>query len=41
MSEPLLRLEAICKSYVMASETVHALNGINLSIARNQSIAFV
>jgi len=41
VSEPLLRLEAICKSYVMASETVHALNGINLSIARNQSIAFV
>ena len=41
MNAPLLRLEAICKSYVMGSETVHALQGIDLDIARNESIAFV
>ena len=41
MNEPLLRLEHITKSYVMASETVHALRGIDLSIARNESIAFI
>ena len=41
MSEPLLRLEAITKSYVMDSETVHALRGVDLSIARNESIAFI
>ena len=41
MSEPLLRLENITKSYVMASETVHALRGVDLSIMRNESIAFI
>jgi putative ABC transport system ATP-binding protein len=41
VSEPLLRLEAICKSYVMGSETVHALRSVDLSIQRNASIAFI
>jgi putative ABC transport system ATP-binding protein len=41
VSAPLLRLESICKAYVMGSETVHALRDVDLSIARNESIAFV
>jgi putative ABC transport system ATP-binding protein len=41
VSDPLLRLDGICKSYVMGSETVHALRGVDLSIARNESIAFI
>jgi putative ABC transport system ATP-binding protein len=41
VSEPLLRLERICKSYVMGSETVHALREVDLSIMRNESIAFI
>ncbi|MEZ5484143.1 MAG: ABC transporter ATP-binding protein [Lysobacteraceae bacterium] len=41
MSEPLLRLEGITKSYAMGTETVHALRGIDLEIPRNQSIAFI
>lgn len=38
---PLLRLDGITKAYVMGSETVHALRGIDLDIARNESIAFI
>ena len=38
---PLLRLQGITKVYEMGSETVHALRGIDLDIARNESIAFI
>ena len=41
MSTPLIRLEGITRSYAMGNETVHALRGINLDIARNESIAFI
>ncbi|MCB1560558.1 MAG: ABC transporter ATP-binding protein [Xanthomonadales bacterium] len=37
----MLRLDGITKAYVMGSETVHALRGIDLDIARNESIAFI
>jgi len=37
----LLHLEGITKSYEMGSETVHALRGIDLDIARNESIAII
>jgi putative ABC transport system ATP-binding protein len=39
--EPLIRLEGIFKHYRMGEETIAALNGIDLSIARNEYIAFV
>lgn len=41
MSEALLRLQDIAKRYVMGGETIHALRGVNLEIARNESIAFI
>ncbi|MES2015800.1 MAG: ABC transporter ATP-binding protein [Pseudomonadota bacterium] len=39
--EPLIRLEGIAKHYQMGSETITALNGIDLQIARNDYIAFI
>ena len=41
MSQPLLKLEEIEKRFVMGEETIHALRGINLSIRRNESVAFI
>ncbi|MFA5591230.1 MAG: ATP-binding cassette domain-containing protein, partial [Lysobacteraceae bacterium] len=41
MSQPLLKLEGIEKRFVMGEETIHALRGIDLSIPRNQSVAFI
>jgi putative ABC transport system ATP-binding protein len=41
VSEPLLRLQDIARRYEMGGETVHALRGVNLEIARNESIAFI
>ncbi|MCK7592681.1 ABC transporter ATP-binding protein [Pseudomarimonas salicorniae] len=41
MSQALLRLEGISKRYEMGGETVHALRGVDLEIARNESIAFI
>lgn len=41
MSEVLLRLEQIARRYEMGGETVHALRGVSLDIARNESIAFI
>ena len=41
MSEALLRLEDISRRYEMGGETVHALRGVSLEIARNESIAFI
>ena len=41
MSEPLLRLAGVHKTYPMGGETVHALAGIDLAIARGESIAFI
>ena len=37
----LLRLEGIAKRYEMGGETIHALRGVDLQIARNESIAFI
>ncbi len=39
--EPLIRLEGIAKHYQMGGETIAALNGIDLQIARNDYIAFI
>ena len=39
--EPLIRLEGIAKHYLMGGETIAALNGIDLQIARNDYIAFI
>ncbi|MEJ5209246.1 MAG: ABC transporter ATP-binding protein [Lysobacteraceae bacterium] len=41
MSQSLLKLEGIEKRFVMGEETIHALRGIDLSIPRNQSVAFI
>jgi len=41
VSEPLLRLAGVHKTYPMGGETVHALAGIDLAIARGESIAFI
>ncbi|MES2048405.1 MAG: ABC transporter ATP-binding protein [Pseudomonadota bacterium] len=40
-TEPLIRLENIAKHYQMGGETIAALNGIDLTIARNEYIAFI
>lgn len=40
-AEPLIRLENIAKHYQMGGETIAALNGIDLTIARNEYIAFI
>jgi putative ABC transport system ATP-binding protein len=39
--DALLRLQQVTKHYAMGEETVHALRGVDLSIPRNQSVAFV
>jgi len=38
---PLISLEKICKYYTMGDQTVKALDHIDLSIARNEYIAFI
>ena len=40
-AEPLIRLQGIAKHYQMGGETIAALNGIDLEIARNEYIAFI
>ena len=40
-TESLIRLEGIAKHYQMGGETIAALNGIDLQIARNDYIAFI
>ena len=39
--EPLIRLEGIAKHYKMGGETIAALNGVDLQIARNDYLAFI
>jgi putative ABC transport system ATP-binding protein len=39
--EALIRLEGIAKHYQMGGETVAALNGIDLQVARNDYVAFI
>ena len=39
--EALIRLEGIAKHYQMGGETVAALNGIDLEVARNDYVAFI
>jgi putative ABC transport system ATP-binding protein len=39
--EALIRLQGIAKHYQMGGETIAALNGIDLEIARNDYIAFI
>lgn len=41
MSEALLRLEGVGKRYEMGGEVVHALAGVDIHIARNESVAFI
>ena len=41
LNEPLIRLEGIAKHYQMGGETIAALGGIDLKIARNDYIAFI
>ncbi|MFC4930684.1 ABC transporter ATP-binding protein [Massilia sp. GCM10023247] len=40
-SAALIRLEGIAKHYQMGGETIAALNGIDLEIARNDYVAFI
>ena len=40
-NESLIRLEAITKHYLMGGETIRALDGVDLSIAKNEYIAFI
>ena len=37
----LIRLDEICRHYVMGSETVHALRGVSLSIERGEYVAIM
>jgi putative ABC transport system ATP-binding protein len=37
----LIRLEGITRQYVMGDQTVHALQGIDLRIERNEMVAFI
>lgn len=37
----LIRLDTICRSYEMGSETVHALRGVSMSIARGEYVAIM
>ncbi len=37
----LIRLSAICRSYEMGSETVHALRGVSLEITRGEYVAIM
>lgn len=39
--EATLSLKDVVKSYVMGAETVHALNGVSLEIARNEYVAIM
>jgi predicted ABC-type transport system involved in lysophospholipase L1 biosynthesis ATPase subunit len=36
-----LRVEALCRDYVMGEEQVHALAGIDLNVARNEYVAIM
>jgi putative ABC transport system ATP-binding protein len=36
-----IRLEGVTKQYQMGDQTVHALQGIDLTIARNEMVAFI
>jgi putative ABC transport system ATP-binding protein len=38
-SDMVIRVEGLAKSYVLGSETVHALRGVNLEIRRNEYVA--
>ena len=40
-TEPLIRLQGIAKHYQMGGETIAALNGVDLEIARNDYMAFI
>ena len=40
-ADPLIRLEGIAKHYQMGGETIAALNGIDLEVARNDYVAFI
>jgi putative ABC transport system ATP-binding protein len=40
-SKAVIKTEALCKSYTMGSETVHALQDINLEIARGEYVAIM
>jgi putative ABC transport system ATP-binding protein len=39
--EAVLRVEGLCRDYVMGGEVVHALAGIDLKVARNEYVAIM
>jgi lipoprotein-releasing system ATP-binding protein len=41
MSDPLIHTEDLRKSFVMGRDTIHVLRGINLSIARGETVGLV
>ena len=41
MAEPLIQLKEIYKTYQMGTETVHASDGISLTIDRGEFVAIV
>jgi lipoprotein-releasing system ATP-binding protein len=41
MSEPLIRTENLRRSFVMGRDTIHVLRGVNLTIARGETVGLV
>ncbi len=41
MSEPIIRTEGLCKSFAIGRDTIHVLRGIDLTIARGETVGLV
>jgi len=41
MSEPIIRAEGLCKSFAIGRDTIHVLRGIDLNIARGETVGLV
>jgi len=41
MSKPIIEIQDLCKTYVMGSEVVKALDGVSIDISRNEYVALM